>query len=158
MLTFLGLRGLPLVLILAPVLIMLLLAAPGSSNAHTGRLDWLVPAVLLGWQFLYLTAVGSAAAVPGPATFALGAALALRYADLAFVARPVMLARALHAGEQPRESGTALGWEGRMLLLGVGAAVGIGTFVCLALTAYIGVLLFAKVLASPMRLGAEDAR
>jgi len=80
-LAYLGLRSVPGILILSPCLIMLL-AAPGSGNRHAGRLDWLVPAVLLGWQCLYLTIAGQAQGVPAPATFALCAALAVRYADL----------------------------------------------------------------------------
>ena len=77
----------PGILILSPCLIMLL-AAFGSSNRHAGRLDWLVPAVLLGWQCLYLTTVGQAQGVPVPATFALCAVLLVRYADLACPGRP----------------------------------------------------------------------
>jgi hypothetical protein len=157
-LAFLGLRSLPGVLLLAPVLIMVLVSAPGSSNAHSGRLDRLVPAVLLGWQFLYLTAVGQAVAVPGRVTFVLCTALLLRYADLAFPGRPVILARPMRVGEPVRERGTALGWEGRMLLMGAGAAIGIGTYAYLILTAYLVVLLGAKVLTSCLGLWAEDVR
>jgi hypothetical protein len=157
-LAYLGLRSLPGVLILAPVLIMLLVAAPGSSNKHSGRLDWLVPAVLLGWQFLYVAAVGQAVAVPGPVTFLLCTALLLRYADLAFPGRPVMLARRVLAAEPFRERGTALGWDGRMLLVGIGAAIGIGTFAYLALTAYLVLLLGAKVLTSCPWLKEVDGR
>jgi hypothetical protein len=157
-LAYLGLRSLPGVLILAPVLIMLLVAAPGSSNRHSGRFDWLVPAVLLGWQFLYVAAVGEAVAVRGPVTFLLCTALLLRYADLAFPGRPVMLARPGPLSEPFRERGGALGWEGRMLLVGIGAAIGIGTFAYLALTAYLVLLLFAKVLTSCPWLREVDGR
>lgn len=156
-LALLGVRDLPPILILAPVLIMLLLAAAGSSNRHAGRFDWLVPAVLLGWQFLYLAAVSIAVAVPGPAAFALAAALALRFADLTFRGRPVMMARPIRLDGPARERGTVLGWEGRMLLLGIGAAVGIATFAYLVLTAYLGVLLGAKVLTSCLGSGRETA-
>ncbi len=145
--TYLGLRSLPSILLLTPPLIMLL-AAPGSSHPHAGRLDWLVPAVLLGWHFLYLGAIGLAEAVPGPVVFALGAVLLLRYADLACPDRPVMLAAPVLPGEPSHERGIALGWEGRMLFIGAGVAAGIGTFAYLAMTAYLGVLICAKIVTS----------
>jgi hypothetical protein len=142
----LGLRSLPTILIMTPALVMLLLAAPGSSNPHTGRLDGLVPAVLLGWQFLYIVAVGLAVRVPGPVTFALCAALLLRFADLACPSRPVVLmARQTSRGERLREPGTALGWEGRMLVIGAAAGAGIAMYAYVALTAYLVLLICAKI-------------
>jgi hypothetical protein len=163
MLAYLGLRSLPGILVLSPCLIMLL-AAPGSSNRHAGRLDWLVPAVLLGWQCLYLTVVGQAQRVPTPVTFALCAVLLIRYADLACADRPVLMARpkrhnwTMELIEANRERGTALGWEGRMLLMGAAAAAGIGTLAYLALTAYLGLLICAKVLTTCLRLREGDSR
>jgi hypothetical protein len=150
-LAYLGLRSLPVVLVMAPALIMVLVAAPGSSNRHAGRLDWLVPPVLLGWQCLYVTTVGQAEGVPGPITFVLVGALLLRYADLACPGSPVQLARPPQAGQPRRELGTALGWEGRMLLLGLGAAIGIAMYAYLALTVYLVLLVCAKILASCLR-------
>jgi hypothetical protein len=163
MLAYLGLRSLPGILMLSPCLIMLL-AAPGSSNRHAGRLDWLVPAVLLGWQFLYLAAVGQAQKVPAPVTYALCAAILIRYVDLASPGRPVLMARprrrnwTMELIEADRERGTTLGWEGRMLLMGAAAAAGIGTLAYLALTAYLGVLICAKVLTTCLRLREGDGR
>jgi hypothetical protein len=163
MLAYLGLRSLPGILVLSPCLVMLL-AAPGSSNRHAGRLDWLVPAVLLGWQCLYLTVVGQAQGVPTPVTFALCAVLLIRYADLACPGRPVLMARprrhnwTMELIEADRERGTALGWEGRMLLMGAAAAAGIGTLAYLALTAYLGVLICAKVLTICLRAPEGDSR
>jgi hypothetical protein len=146
-LALLGLHDLPGVLIIAPAVVMLL-AAPGSANPHTGRFDWLVPVLLLGSQFLYLAGTGFAAGVPGPVIFVLGTALLLRYCDLAFPGRPVMLAKPRVAGADPAERGSALGWEGRLLLVGLAAAMGVATFAYLALTAYLGVLICAKVVTS----------
>jgi hypothetical protein len=156
-LALLGLHGLPGVLTLAPAIVMLL-AAPGSGNPHTGRFDWLVPVLLLGSQFLYLAATGFGAGVPDPVIFALGAALLLRYCDLAFPGRPVMLAKPRLAGAEPAERGTALGWEGRMLLAGLAAATGIATFAYLAMTAYLGVLICAKVVTSCLAPEEETVR
>jgi len=154
-LAVLGLHDLPGVLMIAPAVVMLL-AAPGSAHPHTGRFDWLVPSLLLGAQVLYLTAVGLGARVPEPVIFALVAALMMRYTDLAFPGRPVMLAKARRQGGQRGERGTALGWEGRLLLVGVAAAVGIATFAYLALTAYLGLLIYAKVVVSSQVPREED--
>jgi hypothetical protein len=156
----LGLRNLPGVLVLGPALVMLL-AAPGSSSEHAGRLDWLVPVLLLGAQVVYIAALGPAVGVPGPVTFALCAALLLRYVDLACRGRPVWLARQRQPGQPAAECGAWLGWEGRLLLLGLAAALGIATFAYVALTAYLGVLVGAKIVASgaaPRREYGSDRR
>lgn len=145
----LGLHDLPGVLMIAPAVVMLL-AAPGSAHPHTGRFDWLVPSLLLGAQVLYLTAIGLAARVPGPVIFVLVAALLLRYTDLAFPGRPVTLTEPRQPGRRRREPGTALGWDGRLLLAGLAGAVGIATFAYLALTAYLGVLICARVMVSSL--------
>jgi hypothetical protein len=164
LLAHLGLQSLPGILVLSPCLIMVLLAAPGSANRHAGRLDWLVPAVLLGWQCLYIATVGQAQGVPTPVSFALCAVLMIRFADLACPGRPVALARsmrrnwAMEVMEADRERGTALGWEGRMLLLGAAAAAGIGMFAYLALTAYLGGLICVKVLTSSAWVREGDGR
>jgi hypothetical protein len=162
-LAYLGLQSVPGILILSPCLIMLL-AAFGSSNRHAGRLDWLVPAVLLGWQCLYLTTVGQAQGVPVPATFALCAVLLVRYADLACPGRPVIMAKrrrrnwTIELTEGDRERGGTLGWEGRMLLMGAAAAAGIGTLAYVALSAYLGWLICTKVLTSCLALREGDHR
>jgi len=150
-------QNLPSVLLLTPALVMLL-AAFGSSNKHAGRLDWLVPSVLLGAQYLYFATIGHAKGIPGAVTLALCAAVMLRYADLGCPGRPVIFARplrrtwAVELRETDRERGSALGWEGRMLLMGAGAAVGIGTFAFIALTVYLVMLICAKVLTNSLRL------
>jgi hypothetical protein len=154
-LAVLGLHGLPWVLMIGPAVVMLL-AAPGSAHPHTGRFDWLVPSLLLGAQILYLTAIGFAARVPGPVTFVLVVAVLMRYTDLAFPGRPVMLAKSTQLGGRRGERGTALGWEGRLLLAGLAAAMGIATFAYLALTAYLGVLICARVVVSSLAPQEED--
>ena len=129
----------------------MLLAAPGSSNRHCGRFDWLVPVLLLGAQILYLAAAGLATSVPGPVIFVLCSAVLLRYADLAFPGRPVMLVAPRQPGSEASERGTGLGWEGRLLFAGVAAALGIGTYAYIALAAYLGALIGAKAVASCLR-------
>jgi hypothetical protein len=203
----LGLRDLPGLLILAPAIVMLV-AAPGSGNPHTGRFDWLVPGVLLGAQYVYLASLGFAYRVPVVVTFALCAALAVRYADLAFSGspalpdrqRPARLRAALYrripaagvadgagavghgAHENPpeysaphrsaseysasdhgasehwasqhsasehwaatAEPGSWLGWEGRMIFCGLGAAMGVATAAYIALAVFLIGLVAWKV-------------
>ncbi len=156
-LALVGLHSLAGALTIGPAIVMLL-AAPGSGHPHTGRFDWLVPVFLLAAQLLYLSATGHEAGVPDPVTFALLVALLLRYCDLAFPLRPVLLARARPGGDGPAERGTALGWEGRLLFAGLGAAIGIGTVAYLALTAYLGVLICAKVVTSCLAPREENRR
>ncbi len=139
----LGLRDLPGLLVLTPA-IALLLAAPGSSDLHAGMFDWLVPAILQAGQFLYIAAVGFSCGVPAPVTFALCAVIGLRYLALAGTVLP---------GQSRPDLGSRLGWEGRMLVIGAGAMAGLTIFAYAALTAYLGVLICAKVMKSAEGVG-----
>jgi hypothetical protein len=130
-LTVLGLRSIPGFLLLAPVAAMLL-ASVGASHPHDGRLDWIVPAVLQAGQYAYIAGVGFASGVPAALVFALCAVIAVRYADL--------------AGHAERH--TAMGWDGRMIAAGLGAALGIATFAYVLIAAYLGVLIYREIAAS----------
>ena len=130
-LTVLGLRAIPGFLLLAPVAAMLL-ASAGASHPHDGRLDWIVPAVLQAGQYAYIAGVGFASGVPAPLVFALCAVIAVRYADL--------------AGHAQRH--TAMGWDGRMIAAGLGAALGLATFAYASIAAYLGVLICREIAAS----------
>ncbi len=143
----LGLHGLPSILIAGPAIVMLL-AAPGSSNRHGGRFDWLVPVLLLAAQMLYVAAAGLATGVPGPLIFLLCGALLLRYADISYPGRPVWLAPPRQPGADQAERGTSLGWEGRLLIVGVAAALGIAMYAYIALSVYLGLLICAKAVMS----------
>jgi hypothetical protein len=136
MLTVLGLRNLPGLLVLTP-LVAMMLAAPGSAYPHAGLLDWLVPAMLQAGQFLYIAAVGFGCGVPAPLTFAVCALVALRYAALAEPGP---------GGRDQLDRDGGLGWEGRMLVVGIGAMTGLTTFAYGALTAYLGVLVCSKIM------------
>ncbi len=136
-LALLGLQNLPGVLVLTPVVAMLL-AAPGSAAPPTGPADWRMPALLQAGQFLYLAALGFRCGVPAPLTFTLCAVIALHYALLASPGRP--------GPGGPPAAGQALGWEGRMLVAGLGALAGLTTFAYAVLTAYLGVLIWSEVM------------
>jgi len=140
-LAILGLRNLPGFLLLAPVVAMLL-AAVGSSHPHDGRLDWLVPVLLQAGQFGYLAAIGAAAGVPATLIFTVCALTALHYADLAG-----------HAS-----GGTAVGWDGRMVAAGLGAALGMATFAYLLLAAYLCVLIWQEFMACWLPATEGDGR
>ena len=138
LLATLGLHGLAGLVLLTPVAAMLL-AAPGSAHPHDGPLDWLTPLVIQAGQYVYLAALGFAKGVPGPLVFALTGMVALRQVDAAYRARHPM------PGGEPRGG---IGWEGRMLVAGVGTMLGVGTLSYLALTVYLLWLLCSGSLAS----------
>jgi hypothetical protein len=126
----LGLGNLPGILVLTPIEAMML-AALGALHPHDGRLDWLVPALLLAGEGVFLAALGLAAHVTPWVVFALLAAVLLRHVDLACRAR---------AGRGIPADVRGLGWEGRMLLAGVAAVAGIMPFAYAALSGYLWLL------------------
>jgi hypothetical protein len=146
LLAALGLGNLPGILVFAPVAAMLL-AAPGAGHPHDGRLDWVVPLVLLAAQYIYLAALGFSAGVPGPVTFGLTSMVALHQLDVACRARQETRWPGQRAG---------LGWDGRMLAMGLGAQLGIASFAYLALTAYLGWLLCRVSLAGWLAVREPD--
>jgi len=135
-LAWLGMRNLGGLLLLTPVVVMLL-AAFGSGHPHNGRLDWLVPALLVAGQLVYIAAIGFSFGVWAPVTFTLCALIALRYVDLARPGRR----------DAPWGAATRLGWEGRMLAVGIGAMLGITTVAFVALSVYVAWLVRTSILA-----------
>ena len=126
----LGLGNLPGILVLTPVEAMML-AALGARHPHDGRLDWLVPALLLTGEGVFLAALGLARDVTPWLVFTLLAAVLARHVDLACRAR---------AGRGIPADVYGLGWEGRMLLAGVAAVAGIVPFAYAALSGYLWLL------------------
>jgi hypothetical protein len=131
LLAVLGLGSLDGLVLLTPVAAMLL-AAPGSAHPHDGPLDWLAPVIIQAGQYIYLAALGLAIGIPGPVTFGLIGLVALRQLDVAYQAWHPL---------GPRGARGSLGWEGRMLVAGFSAMVGLGTAGYLALMVYLGWLL-----------------
>ena len=129
-LTALGLANLPGILVLTPVEAMLL-AGLGACHPHDGRLDWLVPALLEAGECVFLAALGFSHRVPAALVFALLAGLIMRHLDVAYRAR---------SGRGIPADRFGLGWDGRMLLAGLAAMIGIVPFVYAALSGYLLVL------------------
>ena len=126
-LSALGLHNLSGILLLTPVEAMLL-AAFASWHPHNGRGDWLVPPLLQAAEYAFLTEIGYAGRVWPPLTFALVAAAGLRHLDLAYRVRGNLADGVDRSG---------LGWEGRMIIAGIAAAVGIAPVAYVALTLYL---------------------
>ena len=126
----LGLGNLPGILVLTPVEAMLL-AALGARHPHDGRLDWLVPALLLTGECVFLAALGFSHRVPAPVVFALLAAVIMRHIDLAYRARSGCGIAADRFG---------LGWDGRMLLAGLAAVFGIAPVAYAIISGYLWLL------------------
>jgi hypothetical protein len=128
----LGMANLPGILILTPVEAMLL-ASLGSWHPHDGRWDWLAPPLLLAGEFVFVAALGLAQQVPPVVIMALLAAVVLRHVDVASRARSgVGISADLYG----------LGWDGRMLLLGLAALSEVVPFAYYGLAGYLW-LLFA---------------
>ena len=136
-LAWLGMRNLPGILLLTPLVVMLL-AGFGATHPHDGRLDWVTPAVLLAGQLVYLATVGFSFRIPAPVTFGVCALTALRYVELATRATPPTW--------HPPD--TRLGWEGRMLVAGLGPMFGIAIVGYLVLAAYLVALVCRGAAAS----------
>ena len=142
----LGLENLPGILVLTPIEAMML-AALGARHPHDGRLDWLVPALLLAGEGVFLAALGLARHVTPWVVFALLAAVLVRHVDLACRAR---------AGRGIEADVLGLGWEGRMLLAGVAATAGIVPFAYAVLSGYFWLLFIWDFLSG--WLGPADLR
>jgi hypothetical protein len=137
----LGLGNLPGILVLTPVEAMML-AALGAWHPHDGRLDWLVPALLMAGECVFLAALGLSHHVAAWLVFTLLAAVVMRHVDLAFRAR---VGRGIPADV------FGLGWEGRMLLAGVAALAGVAPFAYAVLSGYLWVLFIWDFLSGWLR-------
>jgi hypothetical protein len=126
----LGLANLPGILVLTPVEAMLL-ASLGACHPHDGRLDWLAPPLVQAGEYVFLAALGFSHRVPAAVVFALLAAVIVRHADLGYRAR---------AGRPIPADRYGLGWDGRMLLAGLAAVIGIVPFAYAVLSGYLWLL------------------
>jgi Family of unknown function (DUF5941) len=145
-LTALGLANLSGILVLTPVEAMML-AALGAGHRHDGRLDWLVPALLMTGECVFLAALGLSRHAAAWLVYVLLAAVVMRHFDLAFRAR---------AGRGIRADVAGLGWEGRMLLAGLAALAGLVPLAYALLSGYLWLLFIWDFLSGWLRPDGDD--
>ncbi|WP_326628402.1 DUF5941 domain-containing protein [Nonomuraea fuscirosea] len=138
-------------ILLLPVAIVLLLVLPTTPRDHLGRFDWLTPPLLRGAEFLTVIAVGLAADAPKWLLFVLVYVVGYHTYDTVYRTRqsiwpPAWVFRA------------GLGWELRLLIIGVGAALDVLTPVLAVLTAYLFVLFAVESVTSWVRLDKASAQ
>ncbi|WP_424529256.1 DUF5941 domain-containing protein [Sphaerisporangium viridialbum] len=126
---FLGVAGADGPSVFAPA-VALLLAGPGSSHAHDGRLDWLVPPILRLTEYGFIACVGFAWDVPKVLLFALLGAMLFHHYDVVYRCRQ-------HVYPPAWLASAGLGWEGRMLLIAMGVLLGVVTAVFALVALYL---------------------
>ncbi|MCF6468984.1 hypothetical protein FAF44_11375 [Nonomuraea sp. MG754425] len=138
-------------ILLLPVAIVLLLVLPTTPRNHLGRFDWLTPPLVRAAEFFTIIAVGLAADAPKWLLFVLVYVVGYHTYDTVYRTRqsiwpPAWVFRA------------GLGWELRLLVIGVGAALGALTPVLAVLTAYLFVLFAVESVTSWVRLDKASAQ
>ncbi|MER7501246.1 DUF5941 domain-containing protein [Nonomuraea pusilla] len=126
-LLLIGVAGSDGLAVFAPA-VMLLLAGPGSTHPHDGRLDWTVPPILRAVEYAFVAECGFSHEVPPVLIVLLLAAMAFHHYDLVYRLRQ-------HVYPPPWLSAAGLGWDGRTMALALAALAGWMTaaFVLLAL-------------------------
>ncbi|GAA2855067.1 hypothetical protein GCM10010517_13170 [Streptosporangium fragile] len=137
-------------ILIVPALIMLVLVLPSAARSHLGKLDWLVPPLIRGTEFLVVILVGLAAEAPKWLLFVLLYVVGYHTYDTVYRTRQSIW-------PAPWVFQAGLGWELRLLLIGAGAALGVLTWVLAALTLYLGVLFAVESVTSWVRLDKESA-
>jgi hypothetical protein len=127
-----GVAGTDGLAVFAPA-VALLLAGPGSSHPHDGRLDWLVPPILRLTEYGFVASVGFAHEVPPGLIFLLLGAMAFHHYDLVYRVRQRVYPPAWLAT-------FGFGWDGRMLLIALGGLAGQVTPVFALLSLYLWAL------------------
>ncbi|WP_067132503.1 DUF5941 domain-containing protein [Microtetraspora malaysiensis] len=138
-------------ILLVPALVLVLLVVPSAPRDHLGRLDWLTPPLLRGTEFLTIILLGLAAGTPKWLLFVLLYVVGYHTYDTVYRTRQSIWPPAwiFLAG---------LGWEVRLLILGVGAALGQLTLVTAILTVYLLLLFSIESVVSWVRLDKASAQ
>ncbi|MCC5575935.1 hypothetical protein IMZ11_09825 [Microtetraspora sp. AC03309] len=138
-------------ILIVPALVLVALVVPSAPRDHLGRLDWLTPPLLRGAEFLTIILLGLAAGTPKWLLFVLLYVIGYHTYDTVYRTRQSIWPPAwiFKAG---------LGWEVRLLILGVGAAADQLTLVASILTAYLLVLFSIESVVSWVRLDKASAQ
>ncbi|GLH98455.1 DUF5941 domain-containing protein [Phytohabitans aurantiacus] len=123
--------------VLAAAVALVLVAGLPAAAPHEGALDWLVPAALRAVEFVFVIAVGAAFEVPQSLVYGLLMVLALHHYDLTARLEKRLGGPPLHW--------LSLGWDGRVLVLAIGAAAGLAGPTFAALASYLLVVFGAGV-------------
>ncbi|GHE46099.1 hypothetical protein GCM10017673_55130 [Streptosporangium violaceochromogenes] len=137
-------------ILLLPAVVMVVLVLPTAARDHLGRLDWLVPPLIRGTEFLTIILVGLAAEAPKWLLFVLIYVIGYHTYDTVYRTR-----QSIWPPDWVFKAG--LGWELRLLLVGAGAALGALTWVLAALTLYLGLLFAVESVTSWVRLDKASA-
>jgi len=145
-----GVSDLPGITLLTPV-VATLLAGLAAGHPHDGRLAWLVPPTLRITEYTFIVVVGLASDAPRPVVYVLLAALAYHHYDLVYrvrqrIAPPGWL------------NAAGLGWDGRMLVIAVGALLGWDAFAFEALAGYLWLLFAAESVKSWLAASTRSSR
>ncbi|MFC4584767.1 DUF5941 domain-containing protein [Sphaerisporangium corydalis] len=137
-------------IMLLPVLVMAALMVPTAPRDHLGRFDWLVPPLIRGTEFLTVIILGLAAGTPKWLLFVLIYVVGYHTYDTVYRTRQSIW-------PAPWVFQAGLGWEVRLLLLGVGAALGVLTWVVAVMSVYLGVLFAVESVTSWVGLDKQSA-
>ncbi|MFC4529427.1 DUF5941 domain-containing protein [Sphaerisporangium dianthi] len=137
-------------IMLLPVLVMVLLMVPTAPRDHLGRFDWLVPPLIRGTEFLTIIVLGLAADMPKWLLYVLIYVVGYHTYDTVYRTRQSIW-------PAPWVFQAGLGWEVRLLLLGVGAALGVLTWVVAVMSVYLGVLFAIESITSWVGLDKQSA-
>ncbi|MFI6293071.1 DUF5941 domain-containing protein [Nonomuraea sp. NPDC050790] len=113
--------------------VTLLLAGPGSSAPHDGRLDWLCPPILRVIEYTFVACCGFGHAVHPVLVFLLLGAMAFHHYDLVYRIRQRVY-------PPPWLTTFGLGWEGRMIAVSLAVLVSLPSAGFAVLAAYLWLL------------------
>ena len=126
------LPGVPIdttVVTLATGVVAVIAGGLGAGKAHSGPLDWLVPAALRAAEFLLVIAIAKSATVASLVVFALLFVLSLHHYDL--------IARQEKRAAPPPLHALTGGWDGRIAVLSVALIVNAVDIAMVTLTGYL---------------------
>ncbi|MFI9554022.1 DUF5941 domain-containing protein [Nonomuraea endophytica] len=113
--------------------VTLLLAGPGSSAPHDGRLDWLCPPILRVIEYAFVASCGFGHGVHPVLIFMLLGAMAFHHYDLVYRIRQRVY-------PPPWLTTFGLGWDGRMIAVSLAVLVSLPTAGFALLATYLWLL------------------